>query len=1152
MSYSDGRHVFGLRALVLGLILVSNVGSALAAANATVRSEVRVRRLIKVQDARPISVGETLRRELKGGHSHSYVIKLSDGDYLGAVVEQDGIDVIVSVTGPDGTKLVEVDSPYGSRGPEHLRVIAKTSGDYQLHIGSQGEEVLTGSYELKISEVRRSTAQDNRKVITQEVYAGAKELAKQGDELSLKKAATKFEEAASHWRATNDRTMEVSSLLNVGLIHVGLNDRKTARQYLDQALTATRAANDQLGEAHVLYNLGDTFTNEGNFPKAIEHYSQSARISQARGYQELEAIALASIGEAWLASGHQDKALEIFDKVLPAFRRFGDRKHESAVLNALGALYADRGENKKALDFYNQALEVSRSIKDRPGEAVALNNMAMLYDFQGNKQKALELYNQSLEIARADNNHRGQAYTLASIGLLYESVGQKQKALKYYDEALPLVKMIGDRTLLATITINLGGIYDFLGDKQKAYRLFSDGLLITRDTGDRYNEARALNALGVFHSSLRESDKAAEYYEKAVTLFGKLGNKLLEVMALHNLGRAYDELGQHQRAIDVFNRVLPLTQQIGNPQGEATTLSNIGRAYNALGDNQKAIEFYTKALDMSRSIGDRELEGYTLSNLGSIYQLQGQKERAREFYDKALPIIRDVGDPLAEANTLSNIGHLYEVQRDFTKALDFYQRSIDVRERVRAEARVEEFKIRLSEQSDKEYQRAILLRTSLDQPIEAFNLTERARARTFLDQLGNTNLNPGTGAGLQLIQEEQSLRQQVSALEQGLRAAKAMPQSKNEVEAVRDLSLRLQAKQKEYGALVARLKAANPEYLSMRVVNSLTLPEVQKSLNEDTTLLSFFVTPDKTLAFIITRDLFSFVELRVSERDIEAAVRMFRGFATLREPFPPSLNQLYRWLVVPVQPYLKTRKVGIIPHSVLHYLPFAALSDGRRYLDDKHTIFYLPSASVLPLIRQKVKKGDGNLLALARDNTVGLPALRYAEAATKRIAAGYHVTPLLGREATESAFRSRAVNSGLLLLATHGTLNPSNPLFSRIFLAPDKENDGLVELHEVYGMRLERTNLVVLSACRTQLGEHSRGDDIVGLNRAFLYAGAPTVVASLWSVQDEATGQLMEIFFKYLKEGKVKAEALRMAQREMRGQYPNPYYWAAFVLTGAP
>jgi CHAT domain-containing protein len=191
-------------------------------------------------------------------------------------------------------------------------------------------------------------------------------------------------------------------------------------------------------------------------------------------------------------------------------------------------------------------------------------------------------------------------------------------------------------------------------------------------------------------------------------------------------------------------------------------------------------------------------------------------------------------------------------------------------------------------------------------------------------------------------------------------------------------------------------------------------------------------------------------------------------------------------------------------------------------------------------------------VALAEPQAPGLPVLSHAEQEARTVAGLFNTQALVGAAATESALAARVPQAGLLHLAAHGQLNQLSPLFSRIVLAPDEKNDGNLEVHELYGLDLAQTDLVVLSACNTQLGSQSLGDDLVGLTRAFMYAGAPSVVASLWSVDDEATELLMRAFYTKLQQGRGKAQALREAQQDLRQQLPHPYYWAAFVLTGDP
>src|SRR4030095_13012330 len=208
----------------------------------------------------------------------------------------------------------------------------------------------------------------------------------------------------------------------------------------------------------------------------------------------------------------------------------------------------------------------------------------------------------------------------------------------------------------------------------------------------------------------------------------------------------------------------------------------------------------------------------------------------------------------------------------------------------------------------------------------------------------------------------------------------------------------------------------------------------------------------------------------------------------------------------------------------------------------------------LRYIRQNQRSGGGRLLALAYGEGEGLPFLRYANDEAQAVAKRLGADARIGGAATAAAFRASAGDYDILHLVSHYQPNTITPLFSSLILAPGEDASGLLELHEVYGMELKKADLVVLSVCQSNSGAHSRGDDITGLSRAFLYAGAPTVISSLWNVDDRATSELMTSCYKRLREGMSKAAALRAAQAETRAkpEYSHPYYWAGFVLIGQP
>jgi CHAT domain-containing protein len=274
-----------------------------------------------------------------------------------------------------------------------------------------------------------------------------------------------------------------------------------------------------------------------------------------------------------------------------------------------------------------------------------------------------------------------------------------------------------------------------------------------------------------------------------------------------------------------------------------------------------------------------------------------------------------------------------------------------------------------------------------------------------------------------------------------------------------------------------------------------------------------------------------------------------------------SLARLYDWLIDPLSEYLNTPNLVIAPHDVLNYVPFAALKiDEGHYLADDFTIKYIPSATVYTILAQTRSElpAGGTPLVLGNPDSDDprLRSLPFAEAEAEAIATELGIEVALGAEATEGLLRERIGQADVVHLAAHGVFNVHNSLSSFVALAPDDDNDGFLEVREVYALPLrENAPLIVLSACQTAVGELTAGDEFQGLTRAFLLSGARTVVASLWSVDDEATSVLMTEFYRNRTAGMTDAEALAVAQRALREdtehpEWAEPYFWSAFVLTG--
>ncbi len=345
----------------------------------------------------------------------------------------------------------------------------------------------------------------------------------------------------------------------------------------------------------------------------------------------------------------------------------------------------------------------------------------------------------------------------------------------------------------------------------------------------------------------------------------------------------------------------------------------------------------------------------------------------------------------------------------------------------------------------------------------------------------------------------------------------------------------------------------------------LIFEQVQEYLDDETTLLSYFVAPEVTLAFVLTQDSFEIVELLVNAKELHETVEQTRLNPEKIEVWiaQQHLQQLYDWLIRPLTPHLKTSVIGIIPHGILHQLPFSALLDrqSRQYFGDEHVLFELASVSLIQFTKQQAQialtvseAAKGRVVAMEYSPSIGKGYLPGAKKEVETLETEYAPDVLTVYDATETDLREvmHDTVSRILHLSGHGKLKLNMPMFSGIIFGADNQHDGVVEVHDVYSFDLTGTGLVFLSACESGLGKRSSGDDIIGLKRAFIYAGASSVIGTLWNVDDMITYQFTKSFYSALQDRMSKAEALRRARIETRMDHPHPYDWAGFVLTGDP
>ncbi|MBN2514070.1 MAG: tetratricopeptide repeat protein [Sedimentisphaerales bacterium] len=766
--------------------------------------------------------------------------------------------------------------------------------------------------------------------------------------------------------------------------------------------------------------------------------------------------------------------------------------------------------------------------------------------------------------------------------------GKDDEAQRILDDLLRLFQDINAPQQHAEVLNSLGLIDLRHGRTSEATQRFIAAQTLQENIGDEAGKAKTLNNHALSYYMVGQYDKARDFFEQALDMMHMYQEYIEEATVLNHLAlvayrqaRQQDVEGQYDMAqqlytesVQYLERARTLLQDHPHRPTEGTIINNLGLVYSGQGQNAllqqhkndaqtyftQAVHAYEEALIIIRSEGGKAGEGATLHNIGELYARLNQDEKALDALQQALTIEREVGNPIDEARTLSNIGYIYEQQGNSAQALDFYLHALDVQEHLRTAATLEEFKISLAAQASDVYQRAFLLAQQAGDTEQAFELSERARARAFLDMMGNTRLNIRQGVDPDLLSQEQQLRQELTDLYAQMRTEQSKPLFEANANVIDGLKFRITETQQAYETLLVSIKANAPEYAALISVNPVALKDLQSELRADVTLLSYVVTPEKTTIFVITRASVATVDVVVAEQALfDAVVQARRQPAALDALLPESLKHLYAWLIEPVRAELQTPMIGVIPDGVLHYAPFAAFQrpdsdavpEQIAYFCDEFLLFALPSASVLQFIHPKqFAEDEVNTLALAYKGYE--PPLQYAEQEAQGLADIYsNIRLLIGEEATENVFALIAGDFSRLHISAHALLNAVSPFFSGILLY-----DRMLEVHEIYGLRLQHSDLTVLSACNTNIddnfGTPHTGREIVALNRAFLYAGAASVVASLWSVDDEATYDFMLAFHRVLNSGLSKAEALQLAGRETRRKYPHPHYWAAFVLTGDP
>ena len=709
------------------------------------------------------------------------------------------------------------------------------------------------------------------------------------------------------------------------------------------------------------------------------------------------------------------------------------------------------------------------------------------------------------------------AYIEASMAAFLS--GQLQKSLSHAHKALELGERTNDPRLQTNAMLSLSYPYESLGQLEKAREWLQKGLEIVKKVVGPANEmqqARIYTRLGQNLLRQGEARGAIENISSAVQILDALSSFYRRVRS------------QSPAANQAYTRTQALI---------ANWLSYLGNAYLKAGDPQQAIKTFDRGIAMLKAIGLKsEREGDLSVGLGEAYLAQKDFPRAQENFTKAFQMGEERRQPTLIQQASSGLGDVFLQTNKETEAIPHYKRAIEAIESTRGLLESEEFRTSFFEDKGQIYAGVMSAHLAGNNVEDAFNYNERARSRAFLDILGSkvqlvTQKN--------LLEEERALQERMVLL----RARIGVGTDGGTDGGGEQLEKELEASQTVYNAFLARVRTENKEQASLMNVEPLTLKQLQERLDPGITVLEYFVASDAVWSWVVERDRIQFVNNSTSRSDLVSKVTSYREtISELGEAdkVKKQSQELYQTLISAALPHIRGKELLIIPHDVLHYLPFQALlSPQGKYLIEDFPINYLSSASLMQFTQEK-RKAKGELTSVLAQGgkllTFGNPdlddpkmALQFAEIEAKEIKSLYPQSMVyLNKEASEAKAKELSSQNDIIHFASHAELNESDPLASAILLAKDDKEDGRLEVREIFGMDL-KASLIVLSACETGLGKLSSGDELVGLTRAFIYAGTPSVVASLWNVEDSSTAQLMASFYKNLKT-MTKVDALRQAQ----------------------
>jgi CHAT domain-containing protein len=876
-----------------------------------------------------------------------------------------------------------------------------------------------------------------------------------------------------------------------------------------------------------------------------------------------------------------DKIAALEDSLKLA-RSAADQRLEVSLAMAKCETLAGAGDYRRLIEAAEAALPLARSLHDRRAEAQFLYADALAHLQSEDSRGAIPLFERSLEAAREAHQPYEISQSLHNMSSARYLLGDCRQALEEAQDALALRRELGDRARQGYSLRAIAGDYICLGDAQHALDTYGEALTVFRDLKDQANEAAVLNGRGVIESYTGDWQNAEISHRDALLLRTKLKDTLGASESLINLGALENALERYSQSGENCTKGLELARENHHRRSEAYALQCVGEAQLGRSEFRAALASLKDSIQLSQEIEDRGGEAWAWQLVGKLHDSQKDAAAAQRDYEKALELETAVGDRIGETITRAAMARVFRDEGDVARGLTSAEKAIALIESSRSSLMAGNLRAAYMASKREVYELEMSL-LGTGRASEAFRVSELSHARVLLDGLAESKIDLREGLDPKLRAEQELLEARLSAQSDMLARATGAQVSQE-----RTKLDRLYAERQD---LEARIKEANPRYGMLVLPTPSTVPEVQHALlDDDTVLVEYFVGDARSYGWVLSAGSIQEFELP-GRGELERMVRRYYQAQTERnrsitsetvamrveryrsadESAAQAARMLSKLLLGPVG---AARRLIVVPDGPLNLVPFALLNGGGR------PVITLPSASLLVEMRKNPRAAmdaralfpalviadpvfsgdDPRVKTKTRTEASGLARLEWSRQEARNIASlapAHQVSERLDFAANVDALRGADLAQfAVIHIAAHAVVDMDHPELTGIALSAmdqaGRRREGFLRLHDIYGLTLH-PNLVVLSSCRTAIGPEVRGEGILGLSRGFLYAGAQAVVATLWSVDDQATAVFMARFYRELwTEGRSPVAALAAAHQWMMRQqrWRSPYYWAAFTLTG--